>query len=321
MKLYFDILITLGIGVTAVMAVILLYEMRRKNTWEAKHTKLSLIIVFVLLIGMLTIIYGSFIEPKLLVINKQEIDLANIEKSVKIAFVADFQVGPYRQTEYVKKVANKITEMEPDIILLGGDQVDNGGTLDDETQYLKPLEELTKIAPTFAIHGNHEYGIGNDLMIALPNRRLPDVSQNTEKTISNLNIDYLTNELRLLSVRGQKIYLFGGDSSYAQKLNFSELKNRNTDIPTIALLHDPLDVRSASGYSVDLMLAGHTHGGQIRLPFFGPIGRVDSHTPLNWYKGWGEYNGTKFFVTSGIGETGVRARLFNPPEIVLLTLK
>ena len=321
MKLFFDLLIVFGIVITALPAVILLYEARRENTWEARHKKASLTIAIILFIGTLTIIYGSFIEPRFLVVNKQEIDLPNINKPIKIAFIADLQVGPYRKTAWVEKIVQKIIELKPDIIILGGDHVNNGGTLDDETQYLAPIKKLTTFASTFAIHGNHEYGIGDDLAIAFVNKRLPDVSDDVEKALSNMNIDYLTNELRLLSINNQKIYLFGGDSAFSQKLNFSELKNRNPEIPTIALLHEPTSIYTATGYNFDLILFGHTHGGQIRLPFFGPIGRADSITPAKWYKGWGEYNRTKFFVTSGVGETGVRSRLFNPPEIVLLTIK
>jgi len=272
-------------------------------------------------LGTLTIIYGSVIEPQLLIVNKQEDELQDITEPIKIAFIADFQVGPYKRTEYVKKTVKKIVELKPDIVLLGGDHVDNGGTWEDETKYLVPLIELAKNTPTFAIPGNHEYGVGNDISIVFFDRRLPDVSKQTGKAMTDLKINYLTNELRQLTINGQSVNLFGGDSSMAQKLNFSALKNRNLNIPTIALLHDPLDVITASTFNIDLVLSGHTHGGQIRLPFFGPLGRAGSRTPLSWYKGWNEYNNTKFFVTSGVGETGVRSRLFNPPEIVLLTIK
>ncbi|MEK7065163.1 MAG: metallophosphoesterase [Patescibacteria group bacterium] len=321
MKIFFDILITILIFITASPAVILLYELRKENTWEKRHKKLTIAFSAVLLLGTVTIIYGSFIEPQFLVINKQEIDLPGITKPIKIAFIADFQVGPYKREDYAEKVVKEIIALEPDLVILGGDHVDNGGTTEDETKYLAPLAELPKHAPTFAIHGNHEYGVGTDLMVAFENKRLPDVSREVEQAMTAIKIDYLTNELRLLSINGQKFYLFGGNSSEARKLNFSELKNRDVSVPTIGLLHDPRDVITASSHDIDVMLAGHTHGGQIRLPFFGPLGRIDSYTPLSWYKGWSEYNKTKFFVTSGVGETGARSRLFNPPEIVLLTIK
>jgi len=321
-KQYFDILIAILIIITAYPAVILLFSLiKRPESWEARHKKTTLALSIFLILSSLTIIYGSFVEPKLLVVNKQEIDLPSITKPIKIAFVADLQVGPYRKTAWVEKIVQKIIELKPDIIILGGDHINNGGTLDDETQYLAPLKKLTTSAPTFAIHGNHEYGIGDDLAIAFVNKRLPDVSGDVEKALSNMNIDYLTNELHLLSINNQKIYLFGGDSAFSQKLNFSKLKNRNPEIPTVAILHEPTSIYTAAGYNFNLILFGHTHGGQIRLPFFGPIGRADSVTPAKWYKGWCEYNETKFFVTSGVGETGVRSRLFNPPEIVLLTIK
>ncbi len=234
MKTFFDTLITLGIVITALPAVILLYEKKRENTWEARHKKASLAIAIILFIGTMTVICGSFIEPKFLVINKQEIDLVGINKPIKIAFIADFQVGPYRHENYVKKVVKKIISLNPDLIFLGGDHVDNGGTPEDETKYLAPLAELPKYAPTFAIHGNHEYGVGTDLMGAFENRRLPDVSREVEQALSTIDIDYLTNELRLLSISGQKLYLFGGNSSEARKLNFSER------LPALPVL--PVDV-------------------------------------------------------------------------------
>jgi hypothetical protein len=321
MKVYFDLLITLFLFITAVPAVILLYEIKKPNTWETKHKKVTVTLSIILLLGTSTIIYGSFIEPKILIVNKQEIDLPKIEKPIKIVFIADLQTGPYRQTKYSQKVVNKIKELKPDLIIFGGDLIDNNSGQDNEIQYLKPFAELTKNIPFFAINGNHEYGVGHPINMAFPKTGLVDKHLEVENAMTKLGVDYLTNELRTIIINGQSLQIFGGDSSFALKLDFSALKNRDSNLPLIAVLHDPLDVYTGSTYKPDLILSGHTHGGQIRLPFFGPIGRMDLKTPTAWYKGWSEYKGVKFFVTSGLGETGVRARLFNPPEIVLLTLK
>ena len=72
---------------------------------------------------------------------------------------------------------------------------------------------------------------------------------------------------------------------------------------------------------VDLVLSGHTHGGEIRLPFIGPVGPMPTVLPREYDKGYKEYKGIPVFITSGVGSTGTRVRLFNPPEIVVLTIE
>ena len=323
MELYYDLLISIGITATAFPAVILLFHrLQDKKSWEYKHKKLSLIYSLVLLFGTTILLYGSFVEPRLLVTNEQTIDLPNIDEPITIAFVADFQVGPYKKTGHIQKVVHTILANDPDIVLIGGDQVDNFTIEKDETIYLTPLVQLAKQIPTYAVHGNHEYGVGGGKSIEDARYRTSDVSEQTKKALEKLGITYMTNDLALVTSTPSPIYLFGGDSWWAGKLDFAILKKREyTDIPSIALIHNPAAAWRTSDHNIDLMLSGHTHGGQIRLPFIGPVGRIDEITPPEWYQGLNKQNGMKLFVTSGTGETGTRARLFNPPEVVILTIK
>jgi hypothetical protein len=275
-----------------------------------------------LLFGTITLVYGSFVEPRFLVIREQTVDLPNIDDPVKIAFVADFQVGPYKQTEHVERVVDTILRQKPDIVLIGGDQVDNATFDENEITYLAPLERLANTIPTYAIHGNHEYGVGGGKSLEDPRYRVANVSTQTEEAMEKLGVHYLTNELVTVTGTPSPFYLFGGDSWWAGKLDFSALYERAGDsIPTLALIHNPAATWRASDHTIDLMLSGHTHGGQIRLPFIGPVGRIDDITPPEWYQGLHAYNGMQLFVTSGTGETGARARLFNPPEVVILTIE
>ncbi len=324
MKLYFDLLISIGIIITALPAVILLYNsIKRKHSWEYKNKKLTKLFSAILLLGTLTILYGSFIEPNILVTNNQSIHLSGIDSPIRIAFIADFQVGPYKKTAHIEKVVNRIISLEPDIVLIGGDQVDNGGTPNDETIYLEPLKKLVSAGlPVYSIHGNHEYGVGSELSMKDRKKRLPNVSTQVQESMEALGIRYLINELEEISVRNQSFYIFGGDSLlFDNALSFDALQKREKTIPTIALIHNPAAAWETSKQNVDLMLSGHTHGGQIRLPFLGPIGRADKIIPLDWYQGLKKVDEMQLFVTSGTGETGARSRLFNPPEVVLITLK
>ncbi len=307
--------------ITALPAAFLLrHYFTNDKSWEKKHRNITFAISFFLLLNFLLVLYGSFIEPELIYVKKTSIDFEKINKPIKIAFVADYQVGPYKKSEFIQKTVDKILELKPDLVLIGGDQINNSFG-EDETKYFLPFEQLAKKIPTYAVHGNHEYGVSGGRSLYDEQYRLPDLSEETKLAMEKLGIKYLVNELEVIEINGQKINLFGGDSYWAQKLNLSKLKSRDLSIPTVALIHNPAVIYDIDGYNVDLVLAGHTHGGQIRLPLVGALKKVDKYLPRSWHKGWVSYEKTKMFVTSGIGETGVRSRLYNRPEIVLLTIE
>jgi len=323
MYTYYDIIISILIIISTYPAVIFLYSIyRRPQSLEAKHKKTFLSISIILLLATATLVWGSFVEPRILVINRQEIDLEKIEKPIKIALVADIHLGPYKKADWVEKIIAKIKIEKPDIVFIAGDHIYNSEYKAEEIDYLEPLKNLTKEIPTYAIQGNHEYGIGD----GSSNYKNPIINAHWSKEIKtkmeSLGVHYMTNELEKLNINGQEFYLFGGDSILADKLKFDSLTDRDENLATIAMIHNPIYLFTTDYPRINLTLSGHTHGGQIRLPIFGPIGRVDSLIPANFYEGLNQLqNGDKIFVTSGAGESGPRARLFNPPEIVILTIK
>ena len=323
MPQYYDFLILMILIITAYPAVIFLYSIyKRPNSWEAKHKKITLALSIILLFGTATIIWGSFIEPRLIVINRQEINLDKINEPIKIAFISDLHVGPYKQADWVAKVVKKILDLKPDLVFIGGDNLYNSEYSPEEINYLQPLAELAKQIPTYDVNGNHEYGIGDGKTWNENHIYNADWSVEIQTTMEKLGVHYLANDLNIITVRKQKFYLFGGDSILAGKLDFSILDSRTEELATIALIHNPLFLFTGNYPKMDLTLSGHTHGGQVRLPFLGPIGRIDDLIPLNFYQGLHDLsNGNKIFVTSGIGESGPRARLFNPPEIALITIE
>lgn len=323
---YFDILITIGLVATLLPASFLYYHLRfGTQSWEKQHPKLTITGIVFLLIGALTLLWGSFVEPRLLVTKQQTINLPNITEPISIAFIADFQIGAFNDEKLVQKTVDRIIEQQPDIVLIGGDNVDNEILGINQTQYLAPLATLTEHFPVFTVHGNHEYGVGG--LRSTPEKKSKlvytgDVSAHAKAAVEALGITYLENELLNISIRDQAFYLFGGDSLLAGNLDLSILEERDEEIPTIALIHNPSAIFELEGQDVDLLLSGHTHGGQIRLPYIGPLGLTEDHRiPNDWYQGYHETDFTKLYVTSGVGETGTRARLFNPPEIVMLTIK
>lgn len=324
MKLYFDLLISIGIVTTLLPAIILLYNStKRKRSLEYKYKKTSRLFSVILLLGTVTLIYGSFLEPNLLITNHQIIEMDGLNDPITIALISDLHIGTYNKNDKVARVVNRIISLNPDMVFIAGDTVDNVTMDEDETVYLYPLKKLieSKI-PTYAVHGNHEYGIGRGKSLENPKYRVGNVSTRVKEAMTDMGILYLTNDLVTTTIRGQSIAIFGGDSYWSGDLSVDKLKKTEIDLPTIALVHNPTASWLLARTDVDLILAGHTHGGQIRLPFIGPIGRVDDILPSDWYQGLNEVDeDTQLFVTSGAGETGTRARLFNPPEVVLITIK
>jgi hypothetical protein len=321
MKLYYDLLIWTVILAEILPAFFLLYNKKKiKNCWEQRHPKWTNLFASILIFGALCVFYGSYIEPHLLVTNRQTIDIENLDHEIKIAFIADFQVGPYKKESHLEKVVEHIERLNPDIVMIGGDQIMNDGSSLEEYKYLSPLGKLAKEYPTYAIHGNHEYGVGRKSVEANWTW-LPNLHNEVRETMENLGIIYLANDLKLLNINGEQIYLFGGDSFLARKLDLSILDTRKEEIPTIALIHHPLTITQLVGKNVDILFSGHTHGGQIRVPFIGPLGKIETKIPTKWYQGLSEFENIKLFVSSGTGETGARTRFLNPPEVALITLK
>jgi len=324
MKLFYDLVIITGIVSTALPAAILLYHRTRdKKSLEYRYPRISLSLSLVLLVGALALIWGSFVEPHILIVKHQTIDVPHIEKPVRIVLIADYQAGSYRKAPYIKRTVDKTLSHSPDLVLIAGDQIDNTTPIDEELQHLHPLQELADKVQTIAIHGNHEYGLGNQHDKHREDRLGLDVSLASKSFVEQLGISYPVNEMILVTSTPSPLYVFGGDEWWNETLDFGILGTReNTDIPTIGLIHNPAAAWEADRHGIDLMISGHTHGGQIRLPFIGPVGRVDNIIPADWYQGLIQVSETmQLYVTSGVGESGTRARLFNPPEIVILTLE
>ena len=150
---------------------------------------------------------------------------------------------------------------------------------------------------------------------------MPEKIAAIKKYLAEQNIRLLENSGEKIKIRGRGIYL-GGTKEYASRGENVALafKDASRNEPKILLTHNPDVIYAAMKSGVDLVLSAHTHGGQVRLPLYGPV--ISPPTELGRYfdKGFFRFGNTQLFITSGIAETGARARLFNPPEIVILNL-
>ncbi|MDQ0270669.1 metallophosphoesterase [Cytobacillus purgationiresistens] len=256
--------------------------------------------------------YARDIEPKLLEINQHTIKHPSIPKSfhnIKIVQFSDIHLGFHYDLTQLKKLINKINEFEPEIIIFTGDLMDEPNKY-NRTEMVAPLlSELKASIGKYSIYGNHDHGgYGSDIY----------------KTIMNeAGFDLLLNESRIIKNEDEKIYLSGIDDAM---LGRPDIKAAVADIPNdsyhIFLSHAPDLADGASSFNVNLQLSGHSHGGQIQVPFIGAL--VKPPYGERYYEGFYEIGQTDpllLYVNRGIGTTRLPFRFLCRPELSVFTLQ
>ena len=249
-------------------------------------------------------IWAFIIEPHI-ILDVEEVPI-KIEKwdsnldNLKIAVVGDIHAGkPFFEDWRVKKIVDKINSLSPDIVLLVGDYV-NGGWYQSSMNLEKLASLLSKIkAPlgVYAILGNHDY----------------------LKMINSTNIKLLENSNAKVDTPKGSFYISGIADPLSADYSYSQaLKGIGKNSPVIFLSHTP-DVFREIPSEASIAFSGHTHGGQVKLPF---IGALFSNTFAKDKLIEGEYrNGPKtIFVTRGLGTSRLPVRFLCTPVISLITL-
>lgn len=297
------------------LTYIWLTKYRESKTFK-KYKIFLIIITFLILIAEGFLIFGSFIEPRRLIINEQKIAISENKTPIKIVFFSDTHLGPYNNSKIVNKITKKIQEIDPDIVLIGGDYISGN---ERNAHHLRALKSISKNYPVYAVWGNHDFHVGFWI------DEFEDQTQIARKIFNEIGIKILENENILLEIENRNFWLLGLDSFLAHRDN---VEMAYEGIPTdskeikIVLSHNPdtLPKFAQKNIDVDIQLSGHTHGGQIRFPKIGSLVRLPIYVGQQYDQGLFDYNKYKLFVTSGIGSIGTRARLFNPPEIAVLNI-
>ena len=260
------------------------------------------ILLCALVIGWVTVFYGSFIESHRLVVNRQSIALSQIPtQTIRVTLISDVHVGPYKKSAWVKEVVSRVMEQQPEIIFLAGDFVTASS---EDVQWLDPLKDLKAPYGVYAVTGNHEYQV--------------QAAQETIEKLKSLGIRVLENEQKNILIGDKTVVLAGVSDIWFDGDLRKTLAGVESGDTVILLAHNPDVVLDVESQKADLVLAGHTHGGEIRLPWIGPVPPLPTKLGRAYDEGWFLRGESQLFITSGVGESGTRARLFNPPEIVVI---
>jgi len=261
-------------------------------------------------LGILVVVWAVGIEPGRLVVRDYAIGLARWPKALdgyRIAFVTDIHAGsPHITLNYVREIVAETNALNPDVILLGGDYaIDSivGGTKIDASEIAAVLKGLKARDGVFAVLGNHDnWDNGPRIARLLEDAGIPVLEDRA---------------VEVATPRGK--YWLVGVSDFETAPHDVAKALAGVSGATIVLTHSP-DVFPALPDFVALTLAGHTHGGQVYVPFLGrPV--VPSRYGQRYVMGVIREGGRTLFVGSGIGTSILPVRFLTPPEVSVLTLR
>lgn len=271
--------------------------------------RLTLIILCFLVVAW---VYSIKIEPKMLI--KKEIKLKNDinynNGNVKIIQFSDVHLGDFFSLNQLEKVVKKINENEPDIVVFTGDLIDVASQYENINEISNVLSKIDVKLGKYAVYGNHDYGGGAVRVY--------------ENIMKESGFKVLVNENHSIKVSPNKnINILGVDDVLLGKPNIEKtVKNIRRNDYNILLSHEPDYVDKFKDYNIDLVLSGHSHGGQVYIPFYGPL----KSTTYGEKYTRGLYNlnnqrDTKLYVNTGLGNTKLPIRLGNVPNISLFEIE
>ena len=250
---------------------------------------------------------GLLLEPRHVVVERKTIainDLPDAFDGFRICQITDVHHGPFTGLGFIEKVVEKVNSLNPGLVVLTGDYVDHS------SKYIVPavsaLCRLKSSNGVLAVLGNHDHWMDANL---------------TQEVFNRYNVPVITNSHKLIEIKDKAICVAGvGDLMEDSQDLKAAFYGVPADIPRILLSHNP-DYAESMPVSerVDLVLAGHTHGGQVRMPFsIAPI--TMSMYGQKYAGGLVRSASRQVYVSRGIGVVGIPVRFNCPPEITIITL-
>ncbi len=280
------------------------------NEEKKKHPIIKFIIIFILIIAAI-LLYSRFIATKGLVTKEYKITSSSIQDNFhgfKIVHISDVHYGRTTDKKDLNNMVKEINLLKPDIVVLTGDLIDRDTKLDDDLkgEISEALSSINANVGKYAISGNHDSNFSE-----------------WESIINDSGFKNLNDTYELIYNDGYTPILLAGLSSnlnnqvditerYNKILEYSNNENIK-ELYKILLIHEPDYINNIDYSNFNLILAGHSHNGQVRLPFIGGI--ILPNGAKKYYKEHYKINNTDLYISSGIGTSGISFRLFNKPSI------
>lgn len=244
------------------------------------------------------------------------------QKGTTAVLISDIHSGPYMDYEQMKEYVDVINDLNPDMIFIPGDLTNSQRS--EAAPFAKAFRNLKAKHGVYATLGNHDY--------------FNDVEYINDVVKNETSIRMLRNEALLLDINGKPFSLMGTEDTrdsggrsnpvvakyITQTVNLAneQFKQNNIDsesVPKILLTHKPYLFDDVNDLNFDLMLSGHTHGGQVVFFKFGDLNLSFASAAHKYINGMYENNGKYLYVSRGIGTVGLPIRFNCPPEITKFT--
>lgn len=269
-----------------------------------------------LLLLVFTLLWGFWWEPSSLEVKAVKLQLPRLEHPLRVAAVSDLHIGaPNVRLDRVDSIVERVNEQHPDLILFTGDFVIGsprdpnglpGGEYVPPEQIAAKLEALKAPLGVYAVLGNHDWWSDGPAV---------------EQALTKHGIHVLENDAVAIPVEGQTLWIGGIADLWTRQpdIDGTLAQVPSADDPVVLFAHNP-DIFWDVPPRADLLIAGHTHGGQVVLPLLGRVIET-SRAGLPISEGYWADHGSQLFITTGIGTSIYPIRIGVPPEIAILTLE
>lgn len=272
-----------------------------------RHLKLKWKIIFGILIFILLLfICLRFIGTKGLIIKEYKVVNKNIDTSFygfKIVHFSDLHYGMSVDEKVLSNLVDKINKTKPDIVVFTGDLIDKkkNYTESDTKLITKYLSKIKSSYGNYYVNGDDDENINS-----------------FDSIMVNSNFKSLNNNYEVITSEKNKKILISGISTNANIKIFNDIFKDDDYSYKIIMMHYPDNYDLISKYNFDLVLSGHSHNGQVRLPYIGAL--VKMNNSKKYYDPYYKINDTDMYISGGIGNSKVNLRLFNTPSFNLYRL-
>nr|WP_274854269.1 metallophosphoesterase [Bacillus methanolicus] len=256
--------------------------------------------LLVLFVYLAFIFYKANKNTRHVIINTISISRKKI-KNIKVLHLSDIHLENISVSP--EKLFEMISKQPVDLIALTGDFLDRKRSIPKLANYLKVLQKASPKYGIFAVFGNHDYILKEENFA------------NLKKTLEEHDCKTLQNENVTLCVDGENLNIIGIDDYSTHR---SDIKKAFQGLPegyNLVLTHDPNVVLDMEDYDYDYLLSGHFHGGQIHWPKPYHLIKMGKLVRMKMVKGLHYHKGKPFYISEGLGQTGVNIRIGSRPEI------
>lgn len=259
-------------------------------------------------------------------INHIDIKIDNLPGEIKgttITLLSDIHSGPYMKENEMKEYVDRINDLNSDFIMIPGDLTNSDRA--EAIPFAKAFKNLKASKGIYASLGNHDYFSDPEYISGVVANETPISLLRNESAFININ----GKDLCILGVEDTRQSGSKTDTILMEYLDktvqdmHKKIAEKNTginSIPKIVLFHKPYFLEDINNYNLDLVLSGHTHGGQVVLAKFGNLNLSFAGAVSKYVSGLYEFEKTKMYVSKGIGCVALPIRLNCKPELTKITL-